>query len=131
MNTKQKGNLSEIKITSKLIELGYIVSLPFGDNARYDLIADKDGELHKIQVKTGQLEDGKIGFSTCSSSTHRGGVKKDYRGDVDFFGVYCKELDTCYLIPIDITPKRRMVLRLNETKNNQKTSINYANDYEI
>lgn len=34
LHPKEKGIITETKVLSKLIELGYIVSLPYGDNAR-------------------------------------------------------------------------------------------------
>ena len=51
MNSKSKGNLGEIKVASEFIKYGCMVSFPFGDNARYDLVVDMNGELKKVQVK--------------------------------------------------------------------------------
>ena len=45
---KQKGDIGEAKCLAKMIELGIPVSLPFGDNQRYDMIIDVNGELKKI-----------------------------------------------------------------------------------
>lgn len=48
MDTNIKGNLTEIKFLSKLTELGYCVSIPFGNKDRYDQIWDVNGKLLKI-----------------------------------------------------------------------------------
>jgi hypothetical protein len=48
---KQLGDLAELKIACDLIERGCKLSIPFGEDCNYDLIADFDGVLHRIQVK--------------------------------------------------------------------------------
>ncbi len=53
-NNKTIGELSEAIIIAKLIEVGYSVLTPFGDNRRYDLvIEDADGQFWRVQCKTG------------------------------------------------------------------------------
>jgi len=51
MNSKNKGNIGESQALAEFTKRGIQVSIPFGDNARYDLIADFNGKLNKIQVK--------------------------------------------------------------------------------
>ena len=51
MNSKAKGNIGEGVVLSEFVKRGIQVSIPFGDNARYDLIAEFNGKLNKIQVK--------------------------------------------------------------------------------
>lgn len=51
-NTQIKGALTEQKCFLKCIELGFFVSKPLFDNARYDFILDTGSKLLKIQVKT-------------------------------------------------------------------------------
>lgn len=51
MISKDKGNIGESVVLTEFIKRGIQVSIPFGDNARYDLIADFNGRLNKIQVK--------------------------------------------------------------------------------
>ena len=48
MNTKDKGNIGEAVILAEFMKKGISVSIPFGDNARYDLIAEFNGKLNKI-----------------------------------------------------------------------------------
>ena len=55
------------------------VYIPFGDNERADLIAEFNGKLQKIQVKTSEkCEDGKVVFSLVSSTVHRQNGVKQY-----------------------------------------------------
>ncbi len=42
-DTKSVGDRSELEVMGALIRNGYRIALPFGENHRYDLIAD-DGE---------------------------------------------------------------------------------------
>lgn len=55
MHKLDKGSLSESKILAALLAAEYKVSIPWGQNTRYDLIADKDGILYRIQCKTAWL----------------------------------------------------------------------------
>ena len=94
------GDLSEVMVIAALCRNGYVVSLPLGENHRYDLIADKDGVLSRVQVKTGRFRRGAVTFNCCSSHAHRKAPScRSYHGEVESFGVYCKELEACYLVP--------------------------------
>ena len=48
MNSKNIGNIGEVKVLAKFVELGIPVYLPFRDNEKADLIADFNGKLNKI-----------------------------------------------------------------------------------
>lgn len=98
-DTKSIGELSELIVALSLSRAGYFVSKPLGESTRYDLVIDKDGKLSRVQVKTGRLRNGVILFNTYSTRYHRkGGTCKSYKDDVDFFGIYCPELHSVYLI---------------------------------
>ena len=51
MNSKDKGNIGEAIVLAEFTKRQIQVAIPFGDNARYDLIAEFNGKLNKIQVK--------------------------------------------------------------------------------
>lgn len=48
MNSKTKGNIGEAIALAEFAKRNIQVAIPFGDNARYDLIADFNGKLNKI-----------------------------------------------------------------------------------
>ena len=50
---KQKGDLAELKIAADLIDRGCRLSIPFGEDCDYDLIADYDPDTGHEDV----LED--------------------------------------------------------------------------
>lgn len=118
MNTKQIGELSEAFIVAKLLEAGYSVSRPIGDNQRYDLIIDSDGELYKVQCKTANVEaNGSISFPLCSTYAHRGGARKNYLNQVDFVMAYCSETGEVYWEEVGPeSPNTKRTLRMTESK---------------
>ena len=107
-------------------KLGYQVSIPFGDRARYDQIWDVNGKLFKVQVKTAHLIGDNEGISiSCRSSNRRGGkvINRKYTSDdAYFFATYFD--GKCYLIPIIETSGAGKKLRFNHPKNNQLNSGN-------
>lgn len=129
MNTKAIGEITEAKVIARLLELGYSVSVPFGNNQRYDLIVDDGKTLIKAQVKTGRYRDGCVIFNTVSVN---GFTKKSksYNGFADIFLVYCQEVDEFYIIPVDDAAKSSMYLRVEDTKNCVST-VNWAEDYTL
>ena len=73
MTTKQKGNLTELQCISAFISEGYNVSIPFGEDTRYDFIAD-DGYLGLGEDK--QLGPFFIEFDTTATpADHKKQVK--------------------------------------------------------
>ena len=131
-DTKSIGELSELIVATALARAGYLISLPIGENSRYDMIIDKDGELSRVQVKTGRVRNGAILFNTYSSHYHRNdGACKSYTDQIDFFGVCCHELKSVYLIPIADTAPRSGSLRVRPTKNGQHSQVRWAQPYLI
>jgi|SRR5579885_72242 len=129
-NPKEVGEKTEAAILNHFIRKGIPVSIPWGNNQRYDLIIEIDGKLLKAQCKTGSLRKGRIIFQ--SSSKAGGKSRKDYVGQIDCFLVYCEELGTFYKVDIDKAPKSSMQLRVDPLKKfGPKTTINWAKDYQI
>lgn len=63
---KQKGDLADLKVATDLIDRGCHLSFPYGEDCDYDLIADKGGILHRIQVKYTE-SDGRVVTVRCQS----------------------------------------------------------------
>jgi hypothetical protein len=116
VSTKQAGDASEATVLATLIDLGYTVSIPFGDNDPYDLVVETDRGLVRVQVKTGWLEDGRVRFKTCSRTTRDGErVARDYSpGEVDAFAVRCRERAELYWVPVEQTGAKSTYLRVGE-----------------
>jgi hypothetical protein len=58
--------------------------------------------------------------------------RRDYEGQIDDFAVYCPELGSVYLIPIEDVPTRALgTLRVAPTRNGQAKGVRLAAAYEI
>lgn len=128
VNTKDVGDLAELKVATALVEKGWAVSIPWGENSKYDLLADDGEKIHRVQVKAGRLRNGAILYNTYTSHHHRGGGSEYYGDAVDYFGVYCKDLDSVYLVP---SGEAEGTLRVEPTRNNQSEGIRFAEEYKI
>lgn len=129
MNTQSKGSITELKIAAKLIERGYTVCMPYGNNARYDLVIEKNGKFERIQCKTSHIEEKCIRFNTTSQHILTG-ERFTYETEIEYFGVYSPELDKCYLVPSSLGGKSSIGLRIEPAKFNKK-SIKWAKDFEL
>jgi hypothetical protein len=129
------GLTAHTAVLHKLVSRGLEVLQPLGDHLRYDLAYywEETGELIRIQCKTGRYASniGCILFKNFNRTGGRG-QRRDYVGDVEYFGVYCDELNKTYLIPVNLVSYAGEVhLRVVAPKNNQAKKIIWAQDYDI
>jgi hypothetical protein len=101
-----KGDVTALVVAAALIKRGEVILLPFSQNSRYDLAVDRNGQLFRIQCKTGRIKVTKrnpsrtIRFKVCSGGGHERRPRKAYTSDeIDAFGVYCPETGAVYLVP--------------------------------
>ncbi|SEO51125.1 PD-(D/E)XK endonuclease [Halogranum amylolyticum] len=130
-NTKDAGDETEAKVLSELIANGYSVSVPFGDNDKYDLVVDTGKCLYRVQCKTAwQNKEETIRFNTHSQTTKGGEYHEHtYHGEIDAFLVRYPETETLYWIGIGDATEQKMELRF-EGKIDHP-SINWAREYEF
>lgn len=128
---KEVGERTEAAILNHFIQKGIPVSIPWGNNQRYDLVLEEDNKLLKAQCKTGTYKNGVVTFATSSKAG--GKIRKDYSGQVDCFLVYCERLNKFYKVNIvDAPNKNAMTLRVDPLKKfGPKSTINWAKDYEV
>jgi hypothetical protein len=134
LHPKDVGDRSEAAALFALTRNGYSVFLPFGENHRYDLIAERNGSFFRIQVKTGRLGEGRIAFRCYSSYAHhrkKKDVRRSYLGEIDFLAVYCPETAKVYLIPEQDLVRTEGHLRLTPPANSQRRGIRWAASYEL
>lgn len=134
--TQSIGNLNELKCIARFIELGYECSIPYGNGAKYDFIADIEGKLIRIQCKSsrnpkrnGIIDKNAISFSTVSQTTNTQKTTRHLydNSQIDYFATYFN--NKVYLIPVEecsTTKTLRFSPPLNGTEN-----YNKAEDYEI
>jgi hypothetical protein len=130
MNTKTVGERTEGFILARLLQLGLPVSLPFGDNQRYDMIVEEKGKLLRCQCKTARINRGAINFKVCSTNWWNG-TRRAYHGEIDLFLAYCPVNQKYYRIPVDACGKNEVTLRLEPSKNGQAKGVRFAVDFEF
>lgn len=135
MITKQKGNIGEAIVLAEFVKRGIQCSLPFGDNARYDLIAEFNNKLNKIQIKyCGQISNCNSFICPCASSTNHTTNKHytTYKNDVDYIACYIVPLDKVILIPIkDVGSQKSIMIRLTPTLSGQSKGTHNICNYEF
>jgi hypothetical protein len=137
VHPKLVGDQTEAMVIARLVQAGKCVLLPFGENTRYDLVLDEGDHFVRVQCKTGRLRGGAIRFNTCSTTYHHPnnrGMKTynhNYLGQADLFGVYCRENDRVYLVPVVDVGAREGFLRVAPSRNNQSLKVRWAHDYEV
>jgi hypothetical protein len=131
---KTKGDLAELKVAVDLVERGYRVAIPFGEDSDFDLILIRDERLERIQVKYA-CSDGRVIPVRCRShSLTNGRVRqtKRYTSEtIEWLAVYDATTDRCFYIPAaDLGAGRDLLhLRLTDAKNCQRRGIRFADDY--
>jgi hypothetical protein len=133
LTTNQKGAIAETAIAHEAIKLGVGVLKPLSD-MRYDLVFDTGDHLLRVQCKWAVRTGDVVGVRTRRCRRSRNGlVQRSYGPDeIDAIAAYCAELDTCYLLPHEMSVNRGMVsLRLHPTRNNQRSGVHWAKDFEF
>ena len=124
MNSKEIGSISEALALTEFLKHGIPVCVPWGDNYRYDLVADFNGKLNRIQVKTVNEErNGSIVCYTRSSTNHTTNKKlSTYEEDVDYFVFINQTYGLIALVPIEeIGNQKTINLRIKTPENGVKT----------
>src|SRR6266478_2959457 len=149
-HTSQRGLEGQTAVLNRLVQLGYEVLLPWGDDHGYDLayytqteerqygfFVHKEIQVVRVQCKVAWLsKDGicLLFHNSTASFGDTGGEKKrsGYRGRADWFGAYSPDTGKVYMVSVWEAPDAsHMVLRLSPTKNNQSIGVKWAKDYEI
>ena len=133
MNSKRIGNIGEACILAEFVKMQIPVYVPFGDLEKADLIAEFNGKLNKIQIKTSEKFKNNQFEVSLKSSTIRHG--KDYYhtydgSEIDYFAVYNIPTQTALLLPISEFSGRTSV-RINipyKESTNQYKAVNWE-DY--
>ena len=111
---KKAGVRGELLVAEKLISKGWAVSLPIGDSDPFDIIANKDDKVRRIQVKTTMNQ-----HTYPSNRKHyqfqlakgKAPKKTPYlEGQVDFF--ICCALDSLRFWVIQFTEVRTITAKI-------------------
>lgn len=128
-DSKRKGGIAESAVIRTALERGYRVAIPFGEDAPYDLIVDRNGVLEKVQCKYVE-SNGEFIVVRCRS-TNSWSTLKYTAADVDWIATFDATTDACYFVPSSILDSGRAVLhlRLAPTRNNQVQGVRLGADF--
>ena len=133
LTVKRKGILTEEAIKLWFLRKGYSISVPIGDDDRYDFIVDFNGKLVKMQSKTGNLtrQKGCLNFSTASSKCNSSGSHRiQYtKKEIDYFCTMHPQTNQIYIVPVEECGNE-FNLRFLPFKNNNWNNAHRAIDYE-
>ena len=128
-NTKRDGSITELQVMAELLKFGE-VSIPYGNNARYDCVLEIDGIFKKIQIKTAhKIDENRFSVPFVNKRSNRSGnVRKVYTIDeVDYIATYyCNQL---YLFPTG-NHVNKMTVSFSYPDNGLKQKINLAEEYK-
>lgn len=126
----ERGNGSEGIVLSAYVNAGFVVSIPFGTGASYDLVVDAGQRLFKIQIKTAWLNNGCVLYKSQRRQPGMGLTRRPYKnGEVDFFAAYCPATQSIYVVPAENHGVEGR-LRLDPVRNGQSKLVRWAADYE-
>jgi hypothetical protein len=135
LDSNVKGAIAEQAIILAAVKLGVSVWKPVSEHGRCDLVLEIAARLWRVQCKWGRLTDAgdlviaRIGG--CRRSTS-GYVRSTYSGDeVDLFGIYCGDLDHCFVPASLAVGKHGLSLRLSAPRNGQRACINLASSFDF
>ena len=101
MNTKKRGELSELAFIYRATGLGFNVSKPYGDSLRYDFLIEHLGRVCKVQVKsTSQIQSQRYQLNCQRWGTK--GRRAYLPSEVDFLAGHVVPCDAWYIFPISV-----------------------------
>ena len=127
-----RGDINELQCILDFQKRGYYCSIPFSGSCRYDIIADLNGKLLRIQCKSSSYhqEDGTLRMSAIRSTTNtKETIKYTYsKEEIDYF--YTSWKNYGFLIPVEETSTAKY-LRVDVPKKGIQSTMSIASDYLI
>lgn len=133
-DSNHKGNVAELAFAAEAARLELEVYMPLTEHGRTDLVLGIDGRLLRVQCKWANKQGDIVRINLATSRRNGSGyIRTTYTStEVDAIGAYCEELDTCYLIPIEVAEgKHVLTLRIAPARNGQRPALNWAEQYAL
>jgi hypothetical protein len=127
ISKKVKGDIAELAVAKKFIEDGWRVLFPYGENHRYDLVAEKDRRFIRVQVKYATPKNGVLEVN-CRSSNNWSILHYTSK-EIDLIVVYNPKNQKIYYLPVSEINYSEIKLRIEPSKNNQKSKIHFAENF--
>jgi PD-(D/E)XK endonuclease len=134
LNRKSKGDLAELRVASDLVQRGYKIAIPYGEDWDFDLIVCRGQRLERVQVKYACSDGAVIPVRSRSHSLTNGKVRvtKYYTAElIDWLAVFDETTDRCYYVPAAELGEgmSELRLRLTPARNQQRIGIRPASSY--
>ena len=134
MNSKHIGEIGQLSVILDLKRRGYAVSIPYGDNDKYDLLVDVGHQILRVQVKAREPKQGCIRVELSSTSYTGNKIYKAFYSpeDVDVFAIFNTQDEEIYYLNAQYVLKgdlKTFTLRIEKTRNGQAKKIRFAKDY--
>ena len=92
MTSVQKGEIAQLKVQQRAVELGYTVSIPTVD-CRYDLIIDDNSTLTRAQIKYAAGTTRGKSVRVYLAKNHKNNKLKYKKEEIDIVLVYVPKID--------------------------------------
>ena len=135
---KTKGDLAELLVAADLVDRGFRVAFPFGEDSDVDILFWRPPSLavERVQVKYATSDGRVVPVRPCSHSLTNGRIKttKCYTSaTIDWLVVYDATTRQIFYVPASELGNgmRQMSLRLVPARNNQQLGVRRASDYLV
>lgn len=127
-----QGNLGLSKAIDYFTSNVITVSIPLNDTQKYDLVAEIDGKLSKISIKTTRYKSHNnfVVQIRNSGGARTGPVRKVPfdKTSCDYLFVYCSD-ETMYLIPSETINSKNILTITDGIKQRYEVKIQKFNDF--
>jgi hypothetical protein len=99
-NPKLIGERAELLFMYEAARRGFVVSKPFGDSAKYDVVVEsrkRPGKMWRVQVRSVTRRNGRSYKIDCRTGCRR---RKMVAEDADFLAAYCGPEERWYIVPV-------------------------------
>jgi hypothetical protein len=98
LSARQIGAVGVARVAGALFRNGYSVLTPMEDFSSYDLVAERDGIFHRIQIKTtSKPESDRLYYRFMTSSGHHGKVMYT-KAKVDYIICWAMDEDLFWIL---------------------------------
>ena len=133
-NTSQLGNIGESRVLYEFVKNNIPCYLPYGDGSTADLVAEFNGKLNRIQIKTTETLN-KLGAMEWHVTKQNGyhGSRTIYDiNTIDYFAFYCIETDIVCLVPYtENFPSQTISIRLDDFQGRRLKTMRFASEYSV
>lgn len=135
-HTKQKADVAVAYTVAKLTEQGWNVGVLITEHAKYDLLAEKEGICHRIQVKYCTSKDNSLNVNIRNSWADKNGshIVKRKNNDYSVLAVYCPENKEVYFLKEEefTSCTSGVTLKLDaEAKKKNQGTLRIADNYKV